>query len=182
MIIFHSSLTPPTIWHKLLTAGILFLVSKNTQGHNLRFGDKFSAVSVSVAMQWSHIILSANITIQSNLMLIHGIYSCLCSIATMRWKIDHQFENCTHPSFDYVSYNNLLCCNTIYAFHYSIVTIHNPSHVYKKGPKKHVWQKKWFAIKITIVICICWYWHSWFDTNFSQNTCAFFQRLFFLMC
>ena len=53
-------------------------------------------------------------------------------------------------------------------------------HIFTKKIQKIMFEEKnWFAIKITIVICICWYWHSWFNTNFSQNTCAFFQRLFF---
>ena len=62
---------------------------------------------------------------------------------------------------------------------YMHFTIHNPSHFLQKKYKQHVWKKKWFAMKITIVICIGWYWHSWFDTNFSQKTCAFFLKTFF---
>ena len=95
----------------------------------------------------------------------------------MRWKLDHQFENCGHPILYYVSYNSFWCCNTIYAFHYTL-----PIISLQKSYKKTCLKKKWFAIKITIVICICWCWHSWFNTNFSQNTCALLQRLFFLMC
>ena len=66
-------------------------------------------------------------------------------IAKMRWKLDHQFENCGHPSL--TMFHIIIFDDVTPYMHF---TIHKPSHLYKKVTKNMFEKKSGLPLKLLL--------------------------------